>query len=255
MMMQQVQRPTPFAVLFLARCGSTYLIEALRAQGETEVLFEQFQEEEPQRQLPAIRDYLTRPCPKRAVGFKNKLDDIDNPKGLAEVLREIDARVICLTRRNHIKHVVSLHNAYRLHNSTGDWNLYSEKNRLPRFRIDPMAFDESLHQFDRERTRLINYAARLECPTLLIQYEHLQVAHDATLNMVFGFLGLSTSAVRGDSLKNTSDDLRDVLENFDELRDRYAGTPYEPMFDEVLVPSMSPSDPVGPRRHVMADQA
>ena len=42
--------------------------------------------------------------------------------------------------------------------------------------------------------------------------------------------------VTSNSLKVTSDDLRDSVKNFDELRARYVGTPYEPMFDEVLTP-------------------
>ncbi len=38
-------------------------------------------------------------------------------------------------------------------------------------------------------------------------------------------------------IKNTSDDLRKVIMNFDELRSHYIGTPFELMFDEVLVPT------------------
>jgi hypothetical protein len=38
----------------------------------------------------------------------------------------------------------------------------------------------------------------------------------------------------GATLKHTSDDLRQVVVNFEDLRRRYAGTPYAPMFDEVL---------------------
>jgi hypothetical protein len=35
-------------------------------------------------------------------------------------------------------------------------------------------------------------------------------------------------------LKNTHDDLRLAVRNFDELRARYAGTRFEAMFDEVI---------------------
>jgi hypothetical protein len=42
--------------------------------------------------------------------------------------------------------------------------------------------------------------------------------------------------------KITSDDLHAAIVNFDDLRSRYAGTPYEAMFDEVLVPEEAGRD-------------
>jgi hypothetical protein len=41
----------------------------------------------------------------------------------------------------------------------------------------------------------------------------------------------------GKTLKHTSDDLRQVVVNLDELRARYAGTRYAPMFDEGIAPA------------------
>jgi hypothetical protein len=35
-------------------------------------------------------------------------------------------------------------------------------------------------------------------------------------------------------MKNTSDDLREAILNFDELRDSYSGSRYAHQFDEVL---------------------
>ena len=46
---------------------------------------------------------------------------------------------------------------------------------------------------------------------------------------------MSDSNRCGQVRKNTNDDLREAVSNFDELRSHYIGTPYEQMFDEVLV--------------------
>ena len=50
---------------------------------------------------------------------------------------------------------------------------------------------------------------------------------------VFSFVGVPCREVKGKALKVSSDQLRDVLGNFDELYSRYRDTPYQPMFDEI----------------------
>ena len=49
------------------------------------------------------------------------------------------------------------------------------------------------------------------------------------------FLTGRSRQVQGGTLKNTGDDLRSAVLNFDDLRRRYAGTRCEAMFDEVHV--------------------
>jgi hypothetical protein len=49
------------------------------------------------------------------------------------------------------------------------------------------------------------------------------------------FLTGETRHLQGGTLKNTGDDLKTAILNFDDLRQRYAGTRYETMFDEVQV--------------------
>jgi hypothetical protein len=61
------------------------------------------------------------------------------------------------------------------------------------------------------------------------------INEDEFIRRVFEFMGVRYLAIKGKTLKNTQDNLRDAIVNFDELRRKYAGTPYEPMFDEVLV--------------------
>ena len=51
---------------------------------------------------------------------------------------------------------------------------------------------------------------------------------------MFAFLDVPERAVQSKTLKHTSDDLRQVITNFDDLRARYTGTRYASMFDEVL---------------------
>jgi hypothetical protein len=56
------------------------------------------------------------------------------------------------------------------------------------------------------------------------------------MDELFKFIGVRPQPLQGKTLKNTQDDLREVVLNFDSLRAHYAGTAYASMFDEVLVP-------------------
>jgi hypothetical protein len=81
---------------------------------------------------------------------------------------------------------------------------------------------------------LEDFAAGLQLPKLQLFYEDMLVDQHGFMQRVFDFLEVKAHAVQAKTLKNTSDNLRDVIENFDELRLQYEGTPYAAMFDEVV---------------------
>lgn len=139
-----------------------------------------------------------------------------------------------MQRRNQVKAVVSRINAKRLHDVTGNWNLYNEKERLPAFEIDPDMFHQYLLERIQADEELTNFTEKLNLPTLKMVYEDLLVNRDRVLSRVFDFLGVDPFPVQGKTLKNTSDDLKEVILNFEQLRSKYSGTKFESMFDEVL---------------------
>ena len=119
--------------------------------------------------------------------------------------------------------------------NSGTWNLLKESNRLPAFTVDLNEFSELLREREEWDTDLENYVQPLGLPTLTLYYEDLLKDKTTFIQRVFSFLEVKPKPVEGVTLKNTKDNLREVLLNFDELRARYANTGYEPMFDEVLV--------------------
>lgn len=237
--------PTPFVVFFEGRSGSTYLIESLHDQPDIYAEKEFFAELRSKNkgardQLDWTRNYFT---PQegdryRAIGFKAKLQDILSPEGLTSLLREFAARAILLNRRNRVKLVVSLLNALRLNEATGEWNLYDAGDRPAAFRIDVNTFRDWLEKIEGANGRLVKYVEGTGLPLLRIDYEDLLVDERGTMSAVCGFLGVAYDpSRRGKCLKNTDDDLRNVVLNLDQLRSAFAGTRYDPMFDEVLVRS------------------
>jgi hypothetical protein len=106
---------------------------------------------------------------------------------------------------------------------------------MPPMEIELPLFDTYLKEREAADSELQEYVDSLQLPALKIIYEELLVNKDQVLNNVFEFLNVSPKQVQEKTLKHTSDDLRDVILNFDLLKASYAGTPYEIMFDEVLV--------------------
>jgi LPS sulfotransferase NodH len=232
---------THFVLLFPGRSGSTYLISALDAHpaitAKGEVL-DPLRPQGPQAQLDWTRRYFRGPIVNRskAVGFKTKLRDVLDQDGFARILTELDARLIYLDRRNDVKHAISRITARRLKDTTGRWNRYDGDSTMEAFDVDVEDFATRLEAVEAEKATISEYVGAVDRPLLHLDYEDLLAEPDATFHRVLAFLGLPPSPIRGNTLKNTSDDLRDVVTNFDALRARYAGTRYEPMFDEVLVP-------------------
>jgi len=234
---------TPFVVLFLERDGSTYMIGMLNSHPEIETVYERFavmrqKGQNAQEQLTWAREFFTPPFIGRtaAMGFKTKLVDVLDPDGFARLLHEKQCRIIHMRRRNRVKAVVSKINARRLYEATGNWNLYDKSDRRSPMTVAPERFAMLLQEREELDEALNAYVERLNLPKTVVCYEDLLQDRDRVLGEVFAFLDVRPFPVEETTMKHTKDDLREALENFDELRARYQGTEYEQMFDEVLVP-------------------
>lgn len=239
---------TPFVILFEGRSGSTWLVEALRSHPRIEARLEVFaalrnQGHGAEDQLEWARGFLAPPFPDgiEAAGFKTKLHDVLDTEAFAGLLHDVAARVVLLRRRNRVKHVVSVFNAMRIEENTGEWNLRGEGDTLSAVSIDPERFDEWLESYRRGLEELERYVDLLDLPTCRIHYEDLLRDPEETTARVTESLAVEPAPLETRTRKATSDDLREALANFEELRRRYEGTRYGPMFDDVVRP-----DPVQP---------
>lgn len=238
---------TPFVVIFQARSGSTYLIDSLNSHPQIDAHFEVLVENakkirkgklKPNNQLEFVDRLLSKPPNSHnivAVGFKTKLKEIVEKSRFADLLRKKQAKIICLTRKNLIKQTVSLLRAVKLNQETGDWNLYEPENKPKALKIDLDDCRIWLKQLEDEKQRIFNYVDSLRLPSLYLSYEDLLEKKDITFERIFSFLKVEPQMLNASCFKNTSDNLSQEILNFDEVRSYYVGTPYEEMFDEVLV--------------------
>jgi LPS sulfotransferase NodH len=232
---------TPYVILFIERDGSTLLTSLLKSHPEIQAIYERFavlkqQGADASEQLEWARSLFTLPLISRysAVGFKTKLVDVEDLDGFTLLLQEKKCHVIHMERRNSVKAVVSKINARRLFEMTGKWNLYSETDRLPALDIDPAEFDLLLEEREGANQTLESYVKGLNLPTLKVVYEDLQIDQQAELKRIMAFLKVKPYPVKAKTLKNTKDNLREAVANFDELRARYVGTSFMAQFDEVV---------------------
>ena len=80
--------------------------------------------------------------------------------------------------------------------------------------------------------QLGSFVESLPLPVLRIAYEDLMTDEESFFRRIYDHLGVKYCELRGPTVKNISDDLRQAITNFDELRSIYAKTDYQSQFDE-----------------------
>lgn len=231
--------PIYFIILFFGRTGSTVLIEQLRRQWRIRADYEILAEAKaggPAAQLERARRCYAGSrgslLPARAAGFKTKLWDVLDPDGLAEVLRDVRARVIHMRRDNVVKGAVSTINAERLRERTGHWTMYRDEHRPEPFAIDIPRLRSWIASREEGDERIRAYIRDLELPSMELTYEELRGGPGEAMRRLGEFLGVRLrppALDRSRSRKVTPDDLREVLTNYDAVAAALHGTPYEPM--------------------------
>jgi hypothetical protein len=158
------------------------------------------------------------------VGFK--LTHRQNERIFRRALSDPAIAKIVLRRANRLKTYVST----QIAEAIDQWEVYRSDDLVrdrPRIRLDWEDFLKRV-TFDEAYYKEIDDAARL-CAhsSITVQYENL---HSTTeQNRILRFLGLNPAAhgLRIESIKQNSSDLRNLVENYDELLHQFAGTPFE----------------------------
>ena len=228
-----------FVLFLVARVGSTYLTSLMKSHPHILALGEELvdlEKEGAQAQLGWSDKFLTPPLVGRykVRGFNVKLVHLCDRDRFTRLLNEKECKIIHLQRRNRVKAVISSLNGERLYEKTGMWGLFDESNRLPPMQVELEKFDNYLKHREKMDLEMEAHVKSIGRPLLSLYYEDLLADRNAFLSGLYRFLEVEPFPVEGETLKITSDDLREVVLNFDELRGRYAGTQYEPMFEEVV---------------------
>jgi LPS sulfotransferase NodH len=156
-----------------------------------------------------------------AIGMKTKFLDIGEPGPVRRRLEAEDCPLIYLTRRNQLKAAVSQLRARQLNIEHGGWNARDETMIVPPIRIDPKRLQEVVRRRRQVQKKTRGWITRCAVSQkLTLNYEDLLATPYATSQRVLDLLGLPVSRLADDInlVKNTSDDLRQSILNFDEIR-------------------------------------
>jgi LPS sulfotransferase NodH len=244
---------TRFVLLSTQRTGSTWAIDMLNSHprvvayaelfmhggeggpkwgGETDLVFwRTFLEEHglPRssvRRVHLLWRYLGRVYARRpdidAAGFKLMYSQlrVSRPLVAALVLRRV--RVIHLVRRNVLDVLVSRHAAAQrgAHHARGD--VAAVRVRVP---ADDLVARIEEHERSVEAARA--RFARLRLPWREVAYEDLVAEPEAAFAALFRFLGTDPQAAPSSSLTKLNPTSHEALiENYAEVREALAGTPY-----------------------------
>lgn len=165
-----------------------------------------------------------------AVGFKVKFEELscESFAWLLDWLRSHrEIRLVRIRRENELKRFVSQVLSTEVY---GLYNIVREDERPAPRRIR-LSAEECLADFQqavaREELFDLFFTGH---STVSTTYESLLSDRDATLRRIVEFLDLEPAPLATPTLKLNPDDLRDVLENFDELADAFRETPFSRFF-------------------------
>jgi LPS sulfotransferase NodH len=170
------------------------------------------------------------PSDVRAVGFKIFYYHAQE-HGWAPLWEHLQAqqslRVIHIKRRNLLRTHLSRARAAQTNNWTDTVGISRPMEPVT------LNYEECLADFQRTRAWEEEYDARFaEHPLLEIVYENLSADFDQEMQRVQGFLGVTRRRPEPNTFRQSNEHLRLEIANYDELRARFAGTPWETFFDE-----------------------
>ncbi len=246
--------PTKFVIVTRGRTGSNLLVSLLNSHprirqcgevfGESQLRQEDIRAEiMRQGAVPYLDRCLARRGIEATAGVKALYYQLLEPysqrwglSDLPDVLPHLQSaegfRFIHLKRRNKLACLASI----KATAISGRWELTSKDERRSDFRIEltPEQCEDEFRRTE-ERERQFDSCFRHR-PLLEVYYEQLAADTEPECRRILDFLGVSQRRLQAGTVRQNVRPLSETIKNFDELRDRFAGTPYEEFFAEPAAP-------------------
>lgn len=222
-----------FVIVADSRSGGTHLTSALNSLEDVRCVSEPFNhrklETHEEQTAWALQFYRkgVRDA-QAAVGFRTKVKQVADVHAFQTFLDEQETVLIHLRRRNQLKQAISSIRAIELFKATGDYNVKGDAPPLPPSEIKLGALKHHLKAItdlaDQENA-FIGSFSRLT--PLGVFYEDLLETPDEVFARIHEALAIRpTGEIRSVTRKNTPDDLRTAILNYDEVAAFLKGTPF-----------------------------
>ena len=219
--MELRQPPNRYVLLFPGRTGSTYVTDHMASHPEIVAYYEvlcQYRESWQQQRMYFDQTLLKKRVPNiKAIGFKTKLSLVMDLDAFESYLAEHQFKIINLTRKNHLKFVVSIVRAKMLRAQNGSSNLIENEHEELGPTTIPLADFAKAKTRLRRKNRISQLIDRTKLPNLEVAYEDLLNDESGTLKKIWDFLEVKNIATTGRTRKSTPQDLRNAVVNLDEI--------------------------------------
>lgn len=222
--MNKNHQPSDFWIYFHGRSGSSWLKSLLSCFDDIDCASEIFQGafyDDSSAQMDAIEKYYAAPRSGYVLsrGCKTKGSDVLDGDAFAEFVTRSKLSLILLRRRNVVKQAVSLVRGQALFERDGEWNLRNNRPPLPPVTVDPGQVLELAEMFDDANDQLAEHVESITDHVYTVWYEELLADPNKHVAEIRAFLNLPVLyRPEGEvTSKNSSDNLRSSVENFDEL--------------------------------------
>jgi LPS sulfotransferase NodH len=249
----------PFVIMFTARSGSTALYGQLRKHPDIVMRAEVFGaktlpddvEQTDDNRVRFLRKFWApfkggaTPSAAPWRGFKWQVDrkntQFSKPRRLLKIMGEYDPRIIVLRRENILKQAISAINARRLLQATEDSDKPSahvtienvavlERLKSEKLRVDIAELNQVVNGIRRSKHRLDLLASEIVGPKKEVRYEDYVASPQEFMTSLCEFIGVDPLKIGSQAyVKITSDNLIDVVENYDDVQRFVRGRDLESM--------------------------
>jgi hypothetical protein len=147
-----------------------------------------------------------------------------------EIVNNRDFRIIQLRRENLLRRYLSHYIANRVTGVT--WVIHGQTiPELPRVELDP---HECQKDFETVRSRELEFVELFaQHRSFSISYEEMVAGAPAKMRALLDFVGVPRRKLTTTTQRLGCDDLRQVIANFEELREYFSGSPYSKFFEQI----------------------
>ena len=223
---------TNFIIVFTGRAGSTHVCHSLNSHPKIMCKGEVLQSKSALEEDSFLRKlYRNNRFGLHAIGMKTKLRDVTNRDGLKHFINQFEVKTIFLYRKNTIKSTLSRLNGSRIFKISGKWNRENGTPQLPVFSPTIEEFNDALLDLLAREKEQKQFMSEIQQPILQKYYEELLADERGYFTDILEYLNVTPAPVSSNFVKNTGDDMRDTLLNYDEIQAYYKGSEFEAMFD------------------------
>lgn len=231
-----------FIIFADARTGGTHVMSKLNSHPDVHAVSEPFPHHNlktHEEQLAWMEEYFANKKKRKfkALGFRTKIEHQADNEQFVKYIN--DNKIICfsLQRRNLVKKAISRITAVKLYNETKDYNRKDKEFNKSKMSIKPNKLVKEIEICEEQKAITIDFLKELYNVSI-IYYEQILIDEDVFFNKMIDRISMERTELVTSIYKNISDDLRESLENYNEIHKRLMDTKYVYDLEEVLIPAI-----------------